>query len=51
MEQRDDLPSDGVYTGDVRPLVVVAREACQAQVAGDRAAAVFARDYMVDLEG
>ena len=44
------LTASGVDAGQVRPFVVVIRQASEGKVRGDREAAVLLRDDRIDLE-
>ena len=50
IEQRNDLPRLGIYTGDVRSFVAIARETAQANVARDGRPCMGLCDNVVDLE-
>lgn len=51
MEKPDNSPGARITSGDVRPLVVVAKETSQRQIPGRRWTIVLARNNVVNLKG
>jgi hypothetical protein len=49
IEERSELLRDGVKAGDVRPLVIVARETSEDQVARAGCSSVFLRNHVIDF--
>lgn len=50
MEKPDNAFGKRITSRDVRPFMVVAREACQRQVLGSSQSAVLTRQYVINLK-
>ena len=51
IEQRDDRAGLRINAGNVRTLVSIAVNTAKGEVVRDRKAAVFPREYVIDLKG